>query len=160
MRRKLKINKISREDFFKINEDDVMFITNPGRMGDEDGSTFIVRQDNEFKIYRLDEWRYRGKDFKAREHISLHEALKQFPKWNEVWQNSNNKDYRGKYKYIYMGFGNGLSVDNLIYNEFKFYLDERVEKYLQDNEDKESLKYAAIFNVWEDAFNDMINNKK
>ena len=27
-------NKISKEDFFKINEDDVMFITNPGRMGD------------------------------------------------------------------------------------------------------------------------------
>ena len=31
--------RISRDDFFKIDEKDVMFITNPGRMGDEDGST-------------------------------------------------------------------------------------------------------------------------
>ena len=27
-----KINKIAKDDFFKINEEDVMFITNPGRM--------------------------------------------------------------------------------------------------------------------------------
>ena len=48
---KFNINKISKDDFYKINEEDVMFITNPGRMGDEDGSTFIIRQNNEFKIY-------------------------------------------------------------------------------------------------------------
>lgn len=160
MNHKLKINKMSKDDFLKINEDDVMFITNPGRMGDEDGSTFIVKQGKNYKAYRLSEWIYRSKDFNESEHISLDDAIKQFPKWNEAWKNSNNENYKGKYKYLYMGFGNGLSVDNSIYDEFKTYLDEKVEEYLKDKEDKESLKYAAIFNVWEEAFRNMVNNKK
>ena len=155
-----KENKISKEDFLKIKEDDVMFITNPGRMGDEDGSTFIVKQDDKFKIYRLDEWMYRSKDFNENKHISLNDALKQFPKWSKTWENSDNKQYKGKYKYLYMGFGNGLSVDNSIFNEFKPYLDEKVKEYLEGKEDEESLKYVAIFNVWEKAFINMINNKK
>ena len=157
---KFKMNKISKKDFLKIKEEDVMFITNPGRMGDEDGSTFIVKQDDKFKIYRLDEWMYRSKDFNESKHISLNDALQQFPKWYETWKNSDNKQYKGKYKYLYMGFGNGLSVDNSIFNEFKPYLDKKVKEYLEGKEDKESLKYAAIFNVWEDAFINMINNKK
>lgn len=49
-----KDNKISKEEFLKLNEDDIMFITNPGRMGDEDGSTFIVKQENKFIMYRVD----------------------------------------------------------------------------------------------------------
>lgn len=151
--------KIKREDFFKINEDDVMFITNPGRMGDEDGSTFIIMKDNKYKIYRLNGWMYRGKDFNENEHISLNDALKQFPKWHEAWENGENENYKGKYKYLYMGFGNGLSVDRTIYNKFKPYLDEKVEEYLKDKDDKESMKYAAIYNVWEEAFLNMMNNK-
>ena len=151
-------NIISKEDFFKINEDDVMFITNPGRMGDEDGVTFIVRKDNEFKIYRLSEWMYRGKDFDESEHISLNDASKQFPIWYEAWKNEGNNK---KYKYLYMGFGNGLCVDHSIYSEFEPYLNDLVEKYLKKRTDmdKESLKYAAIFDVWEDAFINMVNDK-
>lgn len=151
--------KIKREDFFKINEDDVMFITNPGRMGDDDGSTFIIMKDNKYKIYRLNGWMYRGKDFNENEHISLNDALKQFPKWHEAWENGGNENYKGKYKYLYMGFGNGLSVDRTIYNKFKPYLDEKVEEYLKDKEDKESVKYAAIYNVWKEAFLNMMDNK-
>ena len=64
-------HKISKEEFLKINEDDVMFITNPGRMGDEDGSTFIIRQDNEYKIYRLDGWMYR----KSKKSCSFHTSI-------------------------------------------------------------------------------------
>ena len=59
-----------------------------------------------------------------------------------------------------MGFGNGLSINNSIYNEFKPYLDKKIEEYLKDEEDKEGLKYAAIYNVWEDAFISMANDKK
>ena len=160
MSHKLEINKISKSDFLKINEDDVMFITNPGRMGDEDGSTFIVKQGNNFKAYRLNEWMYRSNNFNESNHISLNDAKKQFPKWYETWKNSNNKDYKGKYKYLYMGFGNGLSIDNSIYKEFKPYLDKKVQEYLKDEKDKESLKYAAIYNTWEEAFLNMINNRK
>lgn len=155
-----KPNKISKEEFFKIDEKNVMFITNPGRMGDEDGSTFIIKQNDTFKIYRLNEWMYRSKDFNEVEHISLDDALKQFPKWYEAWQNGDDENYHGKYKYLYMGFGNGLSIDNSIYNEFKPYLDEKIEEYLKDEEDKEDLKYAAIYNVWEEAFASMVNAKK
>lgn len=152
----LKENKISKEEFLKINEEDVMFITNPGRMGDEDGSTFIVKQDNEFKIYRISGWMYPGHD----DNISLDDTLKQFPKWYETWKNSNDTNYHGKYQYIYMGFGNGLSVDNSIYDQYKPYLDEKVKEYLEPEKDKESLKYAAIYNTWRNAFLDMIENSK
>ena len=153
-----KSNTISKEDFFSINEDDVMFITNPGRMGDEDGSTFILKEDDVFKIYRLDGWMYRSRDFNESEHISLEEARKQFPKWAEVWSNGDKATNR-KYTYLYMGFGNGLAVDNSIYNTFKPYLEKRVNKYLNNKEDKESAQYAAIFDTWEDAFIDMAKNK-
>jgi len=37
------IHKISKFKLIKIDEDDLMFITNPGRMGDEDGMTFIIK---------------------------------------------------------------------------------------------------------------------
>lgn len=145
--------KISKEDFKKINEKDVMFITNPGRMGDEDGTTFIIKKDNNYEIYRIDGWMYGNKE----PIISLKDAIKQFPEWYKAWNEKEN--YKGKYTYLYMGYGNGLSIDNSIYNKYKPYLDKEVASYLKDKEDKESLKYAAILNVWLKAFIDMINNK-
>ena len=80
MKHTLEINKISKAVFLRINEDAVMFITNPGRMGDEDGSTFIIRVDNKFKAYRIDGWLYRSKKINADNYISLKDALKHFPK--------------------------------------------------------------------------------
>ena len=157
---KFETNKISKPELKKINENDLVFITNPGRMGDEDGSTFIVKHDNNFMIYRVDGWMYRKPGEK--EEISLGDMSKQFPQWREAWKHGNDKDYNGKYKYLYMGFGNGLSVDKSICDDFEQYLNRRLDEYLKDEnpEEKESLKYAAIFNVWEEAFIDMINDKK
>ena len=160
MSHELEINKIRKEDFLKINEDDVMFITYPGRMGDEDGSTFIIKEESNYKIYRIDGWMYPSKDLDECNSISLSEMLKQFPKWNEILEHKDDENYIGKYKYLYMGFGNGLFIDNRVYDDFKPYLDEEVKEYLDGKEDKESLKYAAIFNTWEDAFSNMINSKK
>ena len=160
MSHELEINKIRKEDFLKINEDDVMFITYPGRMGDEDGSTFIIKEESNYKIYRIDGWMYPSKDLDESNSISLSEMLKQFPKWNEILEHKDDENYIGKYKYLYMGFGNGLFIDNRVYDDFKPYLDEEVKEYLDGKEDKESLKYAAIFNTWEDAFSNMINSKK
>ncbi len=54
----LKTNKITKKEFLKIDEDNVMFITNPGRMGDEDGITFIVKDNNDYNIYRVSGWMY------------------------------------------------------------------------------------------------------
>lgn len=45
-----KLNKISKSDFLEIDEGNLMFITNPGRMCDEDGSTFIIKNGNDFII--------------------------------------------------------------------------------------------------------------
>ena len=148
------LNKITKEEFLKLNEDDVMFITNPGRMGDEDGTTFIIKKDNILTIYRVDGWMY-GKD----REITLDDALKQFPNWYYTWDHNRDENYKGKYEYLYMGFGNGLSVDNRIYNEFKPYLDKEVSEYLKDKEDKDGLEYGAIFSTWINAVHDMANDK-
>ena len=147
--------KITREEFLELNEDDIMFITNPGRMGDEDGIYFVIKENNNLTFYRVDGWMYGiGKE------ISLQDAFSKFPNWYYTWNHNKDKNYQGKYKYLYMGFGNGLSVDNRIYNEFKPYLGKLVEEYLKDKKDKDSLLYAAIFNTWKKAVIKMANDKK
>lgn len=155
---KLKLNDISKADFIKLKEDDVMFITNPGRMGDEDGITFIIKSDNLFKAYRVSGWMY-GK--RADGMITLDDAYKQLPKWHEAWEHGTDQEYKGKYIHLYMGFGNGLNIDNSIYDEFKPYLDIEVEKNLSkyNDKEKEEMQYAAIFNVWEKAFVKMARDK-
>ena len=152
-------NKISKENFLKLNEDDIMFITNPGRLGDEDGSTFVVKEGNKLVIYRVDGWMNHNKSLNEDEFISLDDVARQFPKWLETWKNNNNEKDQGKYKYLYMGFGNGLSIDHSIYKDFEPYLNNLVEEYLKDK-DEESLKYAAIYNVWEKALIEMMKEKK
>ncbi len=109
-----------------------MFITNPGRMGDEDGTTFIIKNGKELIVYRIDGWMYPNKDRNENEIISLNDTFKKFPMWHETWNNSRNEKYKGKYKYLYMGFGNGLSIDNSIYDEYKPFLDKRLEKYFEN----------------------------
>lgn len=74
-----------------------MFITNPERMGDEDGITFIIKKDNNYEIYRIDGWMYPGN---KKEYISIDDAFKQFPKWHEAWQ--KGEEFKDKYTYIYI----------------------------------------------------------
>ena len=59
-----------------------------------------------------------------------------------------------------MGFGNELCVDNSIYGKYKPYLEEVLEKNLQQYDDKEGMKYAVIFSVWEEALSNMIKGEK
>ena len=153
----LNLNKILKSDFLKLDEGNIMFITNPGRMGDEDGITFVVENKNEFIAYRVSGWMYGSKE---KNSITLAEAQKQFPKWYEAWENGNNEDYEGKYKHLYMGFGNGLNIDISIYDKFKPYLDEMVKKNLEKYpiEERKDRQYVAIFNVWEDALINMAND--
>ncbi len=157
-----KPNKITREKFLKLNEDDLMFITNPGRMGDENGATFIIKNGEELTIYRIDGWMYPSDKEKEEYNITYEDMLNHFPKWHEVLKHFNEKDYHGKYKYVYMGFGNGLSVDNFIYDEFEPYLNNLVEKYLKkySEDERKNYIYAAIFNVWENALMEMTKDKK
>lgn len=158
--KEFEVNKISKNDFMNLKEENIMFITNPGRMGDEDGIYFIIKVDNTLQMYRVSGWMYSNKS-KDENFISFLDAQKVFPNWYETWKNYNNCDYSGKYKYIYMGFGNGLSVDNTIYDLYKPYLDNAVKKYMEEehysDEEKVNLEYAAIYNVWAIAIINMAN---
>ena len=56
-----------------------------------------------------------------------------------------------KYTYIYMGFGNGLSIDNNIYEEYKqYFLDvvNKIKKSRGDTGNNPSFNYPE----WEPAF--------
>lgn len=141
--------KISKDDFKKLNEEDLMFITNPGRMGDEDGSTFIIKNNNEFKIYRVSGWMY-GKN--RDNEITIQDMFEKFPLWEECWHNWNEENYSGKYVYIYMGFGNGLCVDKRIYEEFYPYLLEEVKNHKMYEGNEVDYNPSLNYSAWKDAF--------
>ena len=153
----LEPKKISKEDFFKLKEDDLMFITNPGRMGDEDGTTFIIKKDSNYICYRISGWMYGSKDKK--DYISYSEVLEQFPKWKECLKHfyigDLEKDISDKYRYVYMGYGNGLCVDKNIFNAFYPYLvDERKKELLTipEKDRKDISEYVLNYNSWKPAF--------
>ena len=153
----LEPKKISKEDFFKLKEDDLMFITNPGRMGDEDGTTFIIKKDSNYICYRISGWMYGSKD--KQDYISYSEVLEQFPKWKECLKHFDiddlEKDISDKYRYVYMGYGNGLCVDKNIFNAFYPYLvDERKKELLTipEKDRKDISEYVLNYNSWEPAF--------
>lgn len=152
---KIEMNEISREDFFKLKEENVMFITNPGRKGDEDGSTFIIKRDNDYISYRIDGWMSRNRT--KENFISLDEMFIQFPKWREAWHNSKNETSNEKYIYIYMGFGNGLSVDKTIYREFEPYMMHEVNKIKNKNHEEE--QPYMYYSTWKTAVEKLLNNK-
>ena len=156
MKFKLETKEISRDEFFTLKEENLMFITNPGRMGDEDGSTFIIKEDNNYVSYRIDGWMYG--DRTKEDFITLDEMFEQFPKWKEAWQNCNNEEYDGKYIYVYMGFGNGLSVDKSIYREYEPYLLDEVKKIKNKRNEKEESP-SMYYPAWKTAVENMLNNK-
>ena len=147
-------SEITKEEFEKLDEKDVMFITNPGRMGDEDGSNFIIKIGNIFYPYRVSGWMYPP----INTEITLDEFSKKFPLWRDMWNKSSENSNNEKYTYVYMGFGNGLSIDNSIYEEFKPYLLEEVKKIKEsrgDTGDNPSFNYPA----WQSAFVRMCQDK-
>lgn len=147
----IKYNRITKDEFEKIDEKDVMFITNPGRMGDEDGSYFIVKTGNVFIPYRVSGWMYSNGNVE----ITLDEFSKKFPLWMDMWKKSFESSNNGKYTYIYMGFGN---IDSSIYEEFKQYFLDEVNKIKEshgDSENNPSFNYLA----WEPAFIKMCQDK-
>ena len=137
--------RITKEELKKLNEDNLMFITNPGRMGDEDGSTFIMKDENKLIAYRASNWMYNHEKCE----VELEDLEGVFPHWIEAWNNSKNEEYDGKFKYVYMGFGNGLSVNKSIYDTFKKYLDEEVNK--KAKEENREADYSLVYNCWERA---------
>ena len=80
-----------------------------------------------------------------------------FPKWKEAWKNYAKEDYDGKYKFVYMGFGNGLCIDKRVYEEFNKFLERVVS---QDPRYKSEEKIPALYyNSWEKALLLYVNEK-
>ena len=158
MKSKLKPRKISKDELYNIDENDLMFITNPGRMGDEDGSTFIIKKDNNYISYRVDGWLYANKnEINSDNYISLDDMLNVFPKWRESWHNYYEKEkYHGKYIYIYMGFGNGLCVDKRIYKKYFPYLIEEVKNKESVIDENDQYDPSLNYSLWYHALMKMI----
>ena len=148
----LKKNSITKEEFVKLNEDNLLFITNPGRQGDVDGSTFVMIDFSNstpcLKCYRVSGW-YMGN--LTENDISLDDMLKQFSNWRYVWNNWNNELKNQKFKYIYMGFGNGLSVKEEIYETFYKYLIEEIKSSEKIDYNDKEIELYLFENYWEQA---------
>ena len=148
----LPLNKISKEDFLKLSEDDVVLITNPGRMGDEDGTTFVTLINDKYTMYRIDGWMYPSRDRIKENFISMEDVKNHFPKWFNSWEESSDND---KYKRVYMGFGNGLCIDKRIYDNYYYILRDLVKSDSNYKEDSDGVN-GLYFKYWEKAFYKMI----
>lgn len=170
-------NNIKRSEFLRLDENNLMFITIPGRMGDEDGCNFIIKDKNEFKLYRINGWMYPDKTIDPYTFISLDDVYYKFPKYEQTLINVKNKKISednnftiinddSEYAYIYMGFGNALCVKKSIYYDFKLYLDKLIIEYKINNKDKNNNNNkdnpipSFIFTEWLHAVNLMIQNNK
>lgn len=139
--------KVNDLDINIFNEDNLMFITNPGRMGDMYGSIFVMKEGNTLKEY------YCENIFKSNSIVEV------FPEWKKTIENKDNKS--DKYKYVYMGFGNGLCVDKRIYDKYYPYLFESVKKDdMYYEEDGDNYNPCINYSHWEYALDKMIENEK
>ena len=151
----MKENKITKEDFFKLDEKDLMFITSPGRMGDVDGSTFVIRKDDKYTMYHVGGWYNPKVDEKD---ITLDDMFKVFPEWRKTLI-KQSENYSGKYVFIPMGFGNGLCVDKSVYDEYHPYLLEQVKKHeTYSEEDGKDYNICLNYPSWIPALEKMLYN--
>ena len=60
--------------------------------------------------------------------------------------------------YVYMGFGNGLSVDKSIYRKYEPYLLDEVKKIKNKHNEKEESP-SVYYPAWKPAVENMLNNK-
>lgn len=123
----IKPRKISVEELRKLKEEDVLFITIPGHMGDETGSTFIIKSGDGFVTYRVD-WAIENPEISA-EDMSL-----VFPQWHK-YDRKNSRYIR-----IDMGFRNILCVKKDIIDDYIPLL----EKAIYDEYGDDAKNYGNI----------------
>ena len=127
---------LTEEELNNLHEDELLFITYPGRMGDVYGCSLVINKNDKITFYRIENIY----DFKGN-------IYQQFPKWNEALKNYSEKKESDKYEIIYMGFGNLLGVDKRIFNTFKPLAEEKM-KYISENYSKELKFGAACYTYW------------
>ena len=99
---------------------------------------YQLRKENVLVPYRVGNWMY-DVDKCA---VEFKDMEKVFPKWIEAWNNFDNENFEGKYKFFYMGFGNGLCVDREISDIFESHLKEIIDN---------PKDYSEVFNKWQEA---------
>ncbi len=138
---------ITKEELDNLLEDNVLLITYPGRMGDVDGCSFAYRDNNDIKIYRINDlYSFKGNIYEK------------FPKWNEALQNYKNHKESDKYHIVYMGMGNLLGVDKSIYDKFNAVMIEK-EKEEETNLDYELHLSMTYYACWRSVIKDMYEEK-
>jgi len=137
--------RITPEELEKLNEDDLILITVPGRMGDVDGISFAIKNNNKVTIYRIDDLvAFKGNIYK------------QFPKWNEALKNYYDKKTSDKYEVIYMGMGNLLGVDKSIHREIRKIMEEKAKE--EESTLSPELHLGSVYyNNWRSVIKEMFN---
>lgn len=111
MHKGIELHEISLDELRKLKEEDVLFITSPGRMGDEAGSTFLVKSGDGFVAYRVD-WAVENPK------ISREELDSVFP----LWHHHGGSETYSVYVMFFSGMGHKLFVKRDIYNDFMPFL--------------------------------------
>lgn len=101
----IKLHNISAKELKGLKEEDVLFITVPGRMGDETGSTFIIKVEEGFVAYRVD-WAIENPK------ISAQDVGLVFPQWYK-YDKKNSRYIR-----ISIGLGNWIYVKKDIIEDY------------------------------------------
>ena len=140
---KIEEKKISEEELNNLYEDELLFITYPGRMGDVYGCSFVIKNNDKLTFYRIENlYEFKGNIYT------------QFPKWNEALKNYSEKKETEKYEIIYMGFGNLLGVDKSVFNDFKPLAEEKM-KNISENYSNDLKFGAACYTYWKEIANNM-----
>ena len=86
-------SKITKSKFLKINEDNLMFITNPGRMGDENGLSIDKSIYSEFEPY-INDLVEKYLEGKSSEEKKTFKYVATYSVWKDAFINmANSKGY-------------------------------------------------------------------
>lgn len=144
---KVKEEEITLEQFKRLNEDDLLFITFPGRMGDVYGCSFVIKENEKIKFYRIEDlYTFKGNIYEK------------FPNWDITLKKYSQKKDSDKYNIIYMGMGNLLGVNKKVYKRFETLLKEKKsEVEVIENYDEELKLGITCFKYWKEIVYKMFN---
>ena len=163
-----KIERMTRPNFLRLDENNIMFIRGLGRMADNDMIFFIVKENDDFKCYKIDGLTHDNGVGKY-DYISRDDIDYKLPYWKatqnmtlpiitlgEVYCNTTSK-----YVCIFLGFGDTICINNSIYEKYEKYLKKEIEDFPENHPDKKEFdKTARIEWQWFVAALNYIHSQK
>ena len=109
-----------------------MLVANPGRMWNENGSYFIMKDNDKFVAYRISGWMYGQKENNS---VSFDMMCFHFSKWKEAFEKAAKKEiYLGRCE-IFVGLEQTIyhyyNCNNTIYKDLVNY--EKVNDSMQES---------------------------